>query len=287
MKWFRLYDTIIDDPKILRLSTELRWFYVAIMSVSSRQVERGTLPDLVDIAIHLRLSEDKTSKVIDSLIAAGLIDEDKKTQALRIHGWENRQRSSDDVAERVRNHRKNKDVTLHDRNGNVSVSPQIKTQRQITETETEKDNTPLPPRRGNVVELSSSEDEPPEFPDAFTTIVTIQSGEHSFSEHEARKIWGHLWRTWKDVRLCYGFYEKQRWCSVKGWLYSVEIATKQGQRPGSIKYLQKIGMNFDINGPKVEKPLTKGDIGPVPYKPTYAAGDNPEVKLYPIIREGT
>jgi hypothetical protein len=62
----------------------------------------------------------------------------------------------------------------------------------------------------------------------------------------------------------------QRWVSVKGWLHAIETAIKQGTIPGHIKYLQKIGMDADINGIKKPKPLSRGSIGPVEYVPTYA-----------------
>jgi hypothetical protein len=288
MKWFRVYDGIIDDPKVLRLSPELRWFYVGILAISSRQTERGTLPNGADIAIHLRITEDRARKVIEALIAAGLIEQCDGTKALAVHGWDKRQPRSDDVAERVRKHRSNNGEYGCDppvkRDCNVTVSRQIRTDTE--QIQNREDNNPQTPLRGNVVESSSSETEPPEYPDPLTTIVTVQPGEHTIPETEARKIWGHIWRQWNNRKLCFGFYEFQRWCSVGGWLYAIEVATKQGARLSSAKFLQKIGMDFDVNGPKREKPLRKGDVGSVPYVPTYEQSANtPSVDISEHILE--
>lgn len=296
MEWFRFWNNTLNSLKVQRLPGETFKFWVNLLCLVSQGDTKGSVPDRDEIEFALRVKNDKVSVHINLLIEAGLL-EDMGEGGLMIHDWEEWQPQGDDPAERMRRYRERK----RNVSSNGSVAQPLRNAKRNarrnsdvidkdtdtdTDTETEKDDNPLPPSRGNVVVSSSIEDEPPEFPDALTTIVTVQSGEHSFSEHEARKIWGHLWRTWKDTRLCYGFYEKQRWCSVQGWLYAIEMTLKQNVRPGSIKYLQKIGMDFDINGPKREKPLTKGDIGPVPYKPTNLAEDG-STKIYPIIREGT
>lgn len=112
MKWFRVYDDIIDDPKILRLSLEFRWFYVGILSISSRQSVRGNLPDVADIALHLRISEARTRKVLDTLMTAGFIDQDPQGKGLRVHGWDSRQFKSDDVTQRWREHKRRKGANV-------------------------------------------------------------------------------------------------------------------------------------------------------------------------------
>lgn len=119
MEWFRLYHSIIDDPKIVRLSAEMRWYYVHMMCVACRQSVRGTLPDVDDIAIHLRVRPARAAEITRKLIDSGLIDEDVDTKALAIHGWASRQRQSDDVNARVKRYR-NKSVTLHDEACNVT-----------------------------------------------------------------------------------------------------------------------------------------------------------------------
>lgn len=105
MDWFRVYHDIIDDPKILALDVAYRWFYIALMSVCSRSNPRGNLPDRKSIAIHLRLRQDHSDRVVDAFIRDGLIEEDVNTKGLSIHGWHKRQCKSDDSYARVKRFR--------------------------------------------------------------------------------------------------------------------------------------------------------------------------------------
>lgn len=141
MDWFRLYDSIIDDPKVIRLSEETRWFYVAIMCISSRQTERGTLPDLPDIAIHLRISEARAGKILDTLILAGLIDVSPGGGGRSVHGWDKRQFKTDDATSRWRKYKERKTANVC---ANVGA-PLAQTDQIQNRTETEQ-NTPLPPK---------------------------------------------------------------------------------------------------------------------------------------------
>ena len=135
MDWFRVYHDIIDDPKILALEPSARWFYVACMSVASRMQPRGSLPSREAMGIHLRLRNDYANRAIDRLIKSGLIEQDVKTKALRIHGWDKRQCKSDDSYARVKRFR--------NENGNVSETlPRVRASDTDTDTE---QNTPLPP----------------------------------------------------------------------------------------------------------------------------------------------
>jgi hypothetical protein len=101
MHWFRVYNEIIDDPKVISLSWELRWRFIEVLSISSRQTERGTLPDTKTIAIHMRTSQERCENVLQQLAAAGLIDANPETKSLRVHSWDKRQFRSDSVSERT------------------------------------------------------------------------------------------------------------------------------------------------------------------------------------------
>jgi hypothetical protein len=35
-RWFRFYDDVIDDPKILKLPEDVRWHWVALLCVASK-----------------------------------------------------------------------------------------------------------------------------------------------------------------------------------------------------------------------------------------------------------
>jgi len=108
MKWFRTYHDFIDDPKLLRQPIENRWYYFCLLAVASRQIERGTLPDITTIGIHLRISTEQANELVNEFIRCGFIDATQEGQRLSIHGWDKRQFSSDNVTERVKKHQKQK-----------------------------------------------------------------------------------------------------------------------------------------------------------------------------------
>jgi hypothetical protein len=105
MKWFRVYDELIDDPKLLGESPEICWRFIQILAITNRQKVRGSLPSLRDLAILMRLRETNAKFAIDRLISAGLIDQDPDTKALTVHGWNHRQFKTDDIAARSKHHR--------------------------------------------------------------------------------------------------------------------------------------------------------------------------------------
>lgn len=131
MEWFRLYDDIINDPKILRLDETLRWRYTALLCIVSKNAERGYIPDDEDVCLMMRVDQGQWSDTKARLIERGLILENDGK--LIINGWFKRQYQSDSGADRVRKCRKLK------RNGNVTVTPpDTETEsEQIQNTETE------------------------------------------------------------------------------------------------------------------------------------------------------
>src|SRR5690606_27356182 len=114
MKWFRFYDEALDDPKVQRLSATMFRHWVNILCLANREPNRGYLPPLEDVAFGLRVNERKAQQVIDTLVEAGLLTKNPDS-TVEPHGWKQRQRVSDNVAERVAKHRaRNADVTLQE-----------------------------------------------------------------------------------------------------------------------------------------------------------------------------
>lgn len=111
MRWLRLYDDTINDPKILKLPEALRWHWIAMLCIASKN--EGSLPALDDVAIQLRVTTGKATEIISSLVKAGLLD--KTEMGFAPHNWNGRQYKSDVSTERVKRFRK--------RERNVSVTP--------------------------------------------------------------------------------------------------------------------------------------------------------------------
>ena len=91
MRWFRLYDDTINDPKILKLPEATRWHWVAMLCIASKN--EGHLPPLDDVAIQLRTSPAKATEIIATLVKAGLLD--KTETGFAPHNWNGRQYKND------------------------------------------------------------------------------------------------------------------------------------------------------------------------------------------------
>ena len=119
-RWFRMYDEILDDPKIQKLPPHLFRFWVNTLALCSRS--GGKLPAICDIAFALRETEESVSSAFHTLLEGGIVVTDGET--FQPKNWKKRQYKSDTSTERVREHRK--------RSRNVTETP------PDTETETEK-----------------------------------------------------------------------------------------------------------------------------------------------------
>ena len=104
MKWFRLYDDVLDDAKVQQLDPKLFKNWINILCIASKNEPRGMLPSLEDLSFRLRLSMKNLTAVIAELEQTGLLDSIGES-GLSPHNWTERQRSSDNVANRVRKHR--------------------------------------------------------------------------------------------------------------------------------------------------------------------------------------
>lgn len=129
MKWLRLYNETVDDPKVQRLAVHLYKTWVNLLCLASQY--SGKLPSDDDLAFRLRMSVHDIAAQMDDLILAGLIDLDGKG-GRSPHNWETRQYVSDTSTERVRKHRKrrknlgrNADETFHETPPEQSRAEQI------------------------------------------------------------------------------------------------------------------------------------------------------------------
>ena len=89
-RWFRLYDDLLDDPKVQRLRPPLFKMWVNLLCLTSRN--HGELPVIADIAFALRLDEETAKSALGELTTLGLIDDEN---GLRPHNWDKRQFRSD------------------------------------------------------------------------------------------------------------------------------------------------------------------------------------------------
>lgn len=117
MKWFRLYNEVLEDPKVQKLPPETFKFWINILCLSSKS--DGKLPSLEDISFALRLPLDETKEAFHACQKALLIDEQPNQHGSTYapHNWRKRQYKSDTSTERVkrfRNGQRNGVVTAPD-----------------------------------------------------------------------------------------------------------------------------------------------------------------------------
>ena len=75
-RWFRVYDDLVDDPKVQRLEPSLFKALINLWCLTS--ANSGVLPPIDEIAFKLRMKPEKVQRVLAELRAAGLIDEDER-----------------------------------------------------------------------------------------------------------------------------------------------------------------------------------------------------------------
>lgn len=132
-RWFRLYDELLEDPKVQMLDAETFRAWINLLCLANRH--GGILPDEATICFALRIDNIGARSLLDRLRIATLIDPVKggrNGKRYAIHSWSKRQYKSDGSTERVKRFR--------ERSKAVSETP------PESETEAER-NTPLTPRQ--------------------------------------------------------------------------------------------------------------------------------------------
>lgn len=135
-RWFRMYEAILENPKVDRLPGETYKGWVKLCALASRH--GGDLPCLEDIAYGLRMNEQDTKQLLEALEKVGLVD--KRATKVRMHDWDEHQYQSDVSTERVKRHRqakRNAAATPTQRDETVSVTPPETDTDTETESETE------------------------------------------------------------------------------------------------------------------------------------------------------
>lgn len=140
-RWFRFYDTVLDDPKVQRLADHLFRGWVNILCLASKS--NGVLPPLRDVSFCLRVTDDDAEDLIKSLLDIGLLE--YRDGELTPHNWNQRQYVDATNAERQKRFReKNKIqktdevVTKNNAVTNIKITP-LESESD-TDTDTDKKN---------------------------------------------------------------------------------------------------------------------------------------------------
>lgn len=111
--WFRLWDEMVDDPKLLRHSTNVRWVWLCIMTLANRSPLRGRLyisenepcsiEDIVRISRESAEVVSEAVRVFESKRYA-MLGKDRKG-AWVVRNWERRQPGNNDSSNSLRQKR--------------------------------------------------------------------------------------------------------------------------------------------------------------------------------------
>lgn len=206
MKWFRLYNELLDDPKVQQLNPELFKFWINILCIASKN--EGKLPSIEAISYHVRASKEATDSLVFALKEAQLIHEFSNQHGtwLAPHAWQKRQYKSDTSSERVkryRNAQRNEVVTPPE-----TDTEQIQNKRKVKEKTALK--KPSPPSKNNRgTRLKEDWDIPQEWGEwavsdcGWDVAKVIKTGE-KFKDHwlsvagtkGVKLDWFAVWRNW-------------------------------------------------------------------------------------------
>lgn len=100
--WFRFYNSVVDNPKVQRLSDSMFKTWVNLLCIASKGA--GQLPPIPDVAFILRAKEAAVTKWLAALEGMRLFDRDE-AGIYRPHDWDDLQFKSDTSLERVQKYR--------------------------------------------------------------------------------------------------------------------------------------------------------------------------------------
>jgi hypothetical protein len=180
-RWFRMYDEILDDPKVQMLTPDTFRTWVNLLAVASRN--NGKLPPVATLAFSLRMSVQDMQAKVDELVLAALIDIGPDG-SLSPHNWARRQWKSDDSAERVKRHReKKKQAETAEKpacNATVTVTVTPPDTESDTDTEIVSPLTPLGAKKDEPRPVASKPKCDPEGVRIERGTITLDDGNREF-----------------------------------------------------------------------------------------------------------
>lgn len=134
MSWLRLYDEVVDDPKVQQLPLLLFRAWINCLCIAKKN--GGSLPEMRDVAYRLHVTETRAEALVKELVTAELFELDG-SGSFTPHNWHGRQFQSDVSTDRVKRFRNAQRNVSETKNETGDETDQRQIQKQSTETETE------------------------------------------------------------------------------------------------------------------------------------------------------
>lgn len=144
-RWFRMYDDLVDDPKVQRLAPDLFKLWVNLLCVASKN--GGKLPEFEDLVFLLRMGREELVKGLDVLVERGLIDHNE--DGVRPHNWDKRQFKSDADPTATERQRKKRE---RDKSERVTRDKPVMSHPPETEADTETEQREKEPARVKILD---------------------------------------------------------------------------------------------------------------------------------------
>ncbi|MFZ2809410.1 MAG: hypothetical protein WAZ60_23750 [Desulfosalsimonadaceae bacterium] len=215
MKWFRLWNDILDDHKINQLNDyEFRLFIYLLACASEEDAVNGRLTrTLPAINRRCRRRQDHFNRAVETFQKLDLITVDQEGY-ITITKWNKRQFQSDRSYDRVKKHREQQPIR------NVSVTVNETPPDTDTDTDTEKDKSIIPSKkkRGDEYDQDfmtfwSAYPKKAKKPNAYREWKKLGSKRPSVGIILAAIAEHATWRSWID-----GFIpDPERWLKSERW----------------------------------------------------------------------
>lgn len=229
--WFRVYDEVLDDPKVQSLEPELFKAWINLLCLAARN--DGRLPQITDIAFALRVDITVAERWVERLSNGGLIDRvngGPNGWHNAPHGWRKRQYKSDTSTERVKRFRNAR--------ATATVTP--------PDTDTDTDNPPTP----------QSEDSPPQQEEMKEAVS--QQGRYAFEggivrlNHKDFAAWSTSYHGIADMRAelqsIDDWWSKQPPEKQKRWFHATSGMLKRKHEEALAQSASAVSHSWAVNG---------------------------------------
>ena len=252
MRWFRLWENLLDNAKVQGLDPATFRTWVNVLCAAARFQSDGSLPAIKPLAFWLRSSESEVLQRLETLVSEGLVDQ-LKPGRFSVHDWDHWQPHSDSSTERTRKHKAakrakeqpgNNTGTARERSGNVPGTEEERQGNALEQNRTDTDQIRTEERDefSEELTLSKSVSVRKEICSLSEWIMQATAGGygHDADKYVTAANWPVAsWRAAWEIVLARAEMPRQPWAFcravIKEWPGGIPPATPTTQPRGKVK----------------------------------------------------